>query len=540
MDSKGVSRRDFLKGSALTAIGVAAGGLLGGCGKNSDISASGQAEKAKLNFEKIPSSIPSASIKERITADVVVVGAGISGVIAALSAQQAGANTVVLQKGPCILTHGTAFGAIDTKLQKAAGVKINSVDAISEFQYQCANKPNFELLRTWAQHSGETLDWINEITAAQGGIGKFDATGSTDQGKKYWFNSFPTAHVWKGKVIGVATMIGKAAVHAGVQFYYKTPAVQLIREKNGRVTGVVAKTETGEYKQFNAAKGVILCTGDYGSNPEMVEKYCPAAVGYQNYYTPRYNTGDGHRMGMWVGAAMEDAPHCKMTHVHSTPQPGVGGDISGRAYPWLAVNHNGKRFINEDMPYAIMGNQVLRQPGGDGYFYQIIDADWSSNPKQFSPRTAAAPLPEKAFEQGIKDGLIFKANTLEELARVIKAPAENLKATVKRYNELVDKGVDEDYGKLSCDLTPVKKAPFYAIPRLCCLSVTLGGLVINTKMQVLDKEKKVIPGLYAAGNASGDFFSGANDYPFALVAVSVGRAATFGRLAGQNAAVDKA
>jgi len=531
-----ISRRGFLKSSVIATLGAASTCVVAGLPSQADAK---QADPSCIDFEKAPAPIPASKIKETVTTDVVVVGAGISGIMACKSAQEAGAKVIVLQKGPVVMCHGNTFGAIDSKLQKEKNISIDKMKAISEFNFQSLNKPKFELLQLWANNSGPTLDWANEITKATGNstasFMPWAGTPSGESGGKYWFNSFCTGHKWKGGMMEAINLIAEAAVKEGVEFRFYTPGVQLIKNKNGRVTGVIAKHEiTGEYKQFNAKKGVIICTGDYGNNPDMVAKYCPGAVGLGNYYTPRTNTGDGHLMGMWAGAAIEQGPHTKMAHVHSTLDF-AEGDAPGRGVPWLAVQKEGKRLCNEDIPFYLMGNQTLNAKDPDGYYYNILDADWEENLKKFPPRVTS-PIDRQSFEDALKEGLILKADTIEELARKLKMPESELKKTINRYNELVAKGVDEDFGKIPEDLSHIKKAPFYGIPRQCCISVILGGLNINTNMQVLDKNAQVIEGLYAAGNASGGFFGGANDYPFPIIAISVGRAATFGRIAGIHAA----
>ncbi|SHO44018.1 FAD-dependent oxidoreductase [Desulfopila aestuarii] len=549
MDIKGkevidIARRKFLKTSAVAALGVASAGCAASTGLVGGDASQGEGKQQQSSacegqyaFETAPEPIPASKITETVTTDVVVVGAGVSGVIAALSAQEAGARTIVLQKGPVVMCHGTTFGAIDSKLQLEKKCHVDKMGAINEFQYQSLNKPKYQLLKKWADHSGETFDWINKITTEQGNPGKFlDKAGSPtgNTGGKSWFNAYSTGHTWKGGMMKVINQVARKAIQKGVEFRFYTPAVQLVRKENGRVTGVIAKSEkTGQYKQFNARKGVILCTGDYSNNPDMVAKYCPSAVGLQNYYQPRYNTGDGHVMGLWIGAGIEQGPHTKMAHVHSSLDTGKG-DAPSKGAPWLSVNHKGERFCNEDMPFFLMANQTGGDQG-DGYYYHILDADWEDNLKQFPPRIQMVGRPGE-FEQALKAGTIIQADTIEELASRLGLPPSNLKETVARYNELVKKGMDEDFGKDAIDLTFIKKAPFYGIPRLACVSVVLGGLNINSNMQVLDTEGEVIPGLYAAGNASGDFFGGANDYPFPIIAISVGRAGTFGRLAGKHAA----
>jgi fumarate reductase flavoprotein subunit len=149
----------------------------------------------------------------------------------------------------------------------------------------------------------------------------------------------------------------------------------------------------------------------------------------------------------------------------------------------------------------------------------------------------APPVHSPELVQGaINRGLILQANTLEELAQRMGVPSRAFLATVERYNELARMGKDLDFGKHPSRLTTIEKPPFYAAKTGAALLATLSGLKVNTRLQVLDTEGNVIPGLYAAGNASGGFF--ANDYPITMPGLSHGRALTFGRLAGLNAAAE--
>ncbi|MBP3780665.1 MAG: FAD-binding protein, partial [Selenomonas sp.] len=173
--------------------------------------------------------------------------------------------------------------------------------------------------------------------------------------------------------------------------------------------------------------------------------------------------------------------------------------------------------------------------------WTIFDSKWEEEAPRFK-QSACKKLKyhhrKNEFDQLVEKGVIVKADTLEELAQKAHLPYETLKATVDRYNEMARKGVDEDFGKDKTYLTTVEKAPFFAGHIGTSLLVTLGGLTINDKLEVLDKERNVIPGLYAAGNASGSFF--ATDYPIVVTGCSHGRAYTFGYLAGKSAAEAKA
>ncbi|NTU89955.1 MAG: FAD-binding protein, partial [Actinobacteria bacterium] len=200
--------------------------------------------------------------------------------------------------------------------------------------------------------------------------------------------------------------------------------------------------------------------------------------------------------------------------------------------PFLWVNQAGERFANEDMEYAMICNNVREQPGD--VFYIVFDKNYDAQRAAFWNPKAAATDPA-AFAKAIELGYIVEGQTLEEAAKGFEIPAEVITTTVKRYNELAANGKYEDFGKPAADLAPIKDAPFYIVRSYTPMDVTMGGLMINTKMQVLDENDEVISGLYAAGNTSGGFYGG-TDYDLEVDAYSLGRAATTGRLAGEYAA----
>ncbi len=326
------------------------------------------------------------------------------------------------------------------------------------------------------------------------------------------------------------------AIKSGVNILFKTPAKQLIRNGNGRVSGVITETPQG-YKQVNA-KAVVLCTGGYQNNPEMLAKYIPEALNVvANWTFPRNMTGDGHQMAMWVGAAMEEAPHCPM--LWDGGIPGAFMNPLSRQ-PFLNVNIFGQRFVNEDAPFGYTARADLRQP--EHMKWVVWDDKWEEDAPRFNgdacerlqgPMTFHNP---KTVESFIKRGLILKENTLEALSRKMKVPHDAFMSTIRRYNELAGLKKDLDFGKPSYMLTGIEKAPFYAVKTGASLVVTSSGLEVNTSLQVLDKDRNVIPGLYGAGDVSGGFF--ANDYPNVLGTAN-SRALTFGRLAGLEASLEK-
>ncbi|AFV12594.1 fumarate reductase flavoprotein subunit FccA [Thermacetogenium phaeum DSM 12270] len=546
-----ITRRTFIKGATLGSAGLACAGILAGCGRSEEGSQSSQisGEEAKPSFMKPPAPIADSEIKETVTTDVVVCGAGMAGLCAAIAAAEGGAKVVLLEKGNCTGFRGMEYGAIGSRIQRQSGININRDEIINEVMRWGGYKADQRVVSLWADHSGETMDWIVDMGKKYGIEAKPVALERQVINGTY-FKYYPTvacefipneeAMAQEPKLHfltqhALRYILESAIKDLGVDLRFKTPAVQLIRKGEGRVTGVIAKNDSG-YIKFNASKGVILCTGDYANDPEMLKTYIPSSENiYGITYPSKNNTGDGHKMGLWVGAAMDEGPHAPMYF-----DQGLDGMPPGykpvplTRQPWLGINILGERFANEDLPYGYVSNSMLRQPGCMKWV--VWDAKWPEEVDRFGYivcKEMKPPLHDpKEIDDLIKKGIIKSANTIDELAQKMEVPVETFKATVARYNELAKLGKDLDFGKRPECLTTLEKAPFYAAKLAVCLLVTLGGLKVNEKLQVLDKENKVIPGLYAAGNTSGNFFF--YDYPINVCGISHGRALTFGRLAGMS------
>jgi fumarate reductase flavoprotein subunit len=490
----------------------------------------------KADFEVSPPPIPASQIKKTVTTDVVVVGAGVSGLTAAASASEAGARVIVLEKGETYHFRGLHNAALASKLQKKEGVVIDREKVIYAIMEFASYRNDQRLIKTWADNCDGVMDWLIDMAEASGVKVVLDTTT-----KPWYFPNYPVIHIFLPKMQEslVQMLLDHAKAH-GTEFYWETPAVQLIRKGKGRVTRVIGRNRRGEYVQFNARKAVILSTGDYGNNLEMVRKYCPPAVhNIRVVYEPDVNTGDGHRMGLWVGAAIDAIPHLAMIWDFAIFSH-TGLFNLGRQ-PWLYVNINGERFMNEDLPYGYECNQILQQP--DNLAWAVWDAKWDREWQKMRSQCCKNMGPptflwdNKLLEEALDNGNVLKADSIEELARQMKVPVATFKATVARYNELARKGKDEDFGKHADRLTTLEKSPYYACPMQSRRMVILSGLKINNKMQVLDTERKVIPGLYASGNVSGGFFG--DSYPTTVPGLTHSRAWTFGRLAGLNAAAEK-
>jgi fumarate reductase flavoprotein subunit len=498
------------------------------------------------SFEIEPPPISADEIKETLTTDVVVVGAGTSGKAAALSAAKAGAKVIQIDKHVTYRWSGGIIAAIDSRLQRKLGITVDKEEVIRELMKWGGNKPDQRMIRLWADHSGPVVDWLMDMTDAAGintVMFQWPQPASFTPTTEY-YQEFPVGH-WHtdgtNKMLDHSLALNCVQNHTlklGVDIRYQTRAVRLIRQEKGRVSGVIARNKDGCYMRINARRAVLLCTGDYGSNPAMMQKYCPVAAEVarlNNIYMVRnedlrlapepLNVGDGHLMAMWIGGVMEPGPHAPMAHAALGP---VG------ANPFLRINIRGLRYENEDVPVQSVANSLARQPGKK--VWQIFDAKWEGELSRMGVGLGRFYAINEVVIKRFED-LAIKANTLEDLARKMEVPVESFKTTVDRYNELARLGKDLDFGKLPTRLTTIEKPPFYAGSLVQEFLVVLGGLNTNTKLQMLDAAGNVIPGIYLAGNTVGNRY--AVDYPTMCPGLSHGMAWTTGRLAGLSAAAEK-
>ncbi len=483
------------------------------------------------------------NIEETFNTDIVVVGAGTSGMTAALTAVQAGAQVIQLDRHTTHRWSGGHNSAIGSRLQKSLGIEVDKDEVCLQLMKYAGNKPDQRMLRLWANNSGSIIDWLIDMAEAAGNkifMYQWPRPAGWDPKTEY-YPEFPTCHCFAddtGKLnqgLLLKYMAGKVR-QAGGEIRFETRALQLIRQENGRVAGVIARDKNNRYLRFNARKAVILCTGDYGNNPEMMQKYCPTAaqlaLGKNIYMTQTddlkaapepINTGNGHLMAMQVGAVMEPGPHAPVSHAPAGP---LGTD------PFLHVNAEGVRYENEDVPGQSLANSLERQPGWISW--QVFDSKW----KEEIGRMGAGLMKHYEVSDFVLNRVekALKADTLEELARKMDVPVQAFISTVERYNFLTRIGKDTDFGKRPDRLTTIEKPPFYAGMSEPEFLVVLGGLNTNLDMQPLDAERRIIPGLYLAGNTVGNRF--AVDYPTMCPGLSHAMAWTTGRFAGLNAAAE--
>lgn len=493
---------------------------------------------SKADFLAKPDPIPDDQISETLEADIVVVGAGNAGAVATATAAEEGASVIVLQKVECVFSHGFVFTAIGSKMQADLGYNVNGWEIVGDMARETGcNLAKWEVLGNWVKYSGNLADWL---------VGKFNDTKfgpfvieDPVAPSEHWNRSFRTTFIPTGEMIGTGTMmtlatelVNEAVEKGNVEVRYNTPAVQLRQDDAGRVTGVVAQDESGAYLLCNARKGVILAAGGYECNPEMRAALLPQADGLEAAYSrPDVTTGDGILMGVWAGGQIQRQPHC--SNIHYDPSLRFH-TVQGTTIPWLRVNTEGKRFSNEDVSYDEVWAQDVRQP--DCMHYQVFDDNYladlpnmGTGMTQYGDWTTIVP-------DGVKNGWVYSADTIEGLAEAMGVPADAFASTVERYNELADGDFEyePDFGKLAYKVKKIEKPPFYAIPRHASVLTTLSGLEVNADMQVLGEDRSPIEGLYAAGNCSGNFFGGVYQ-KMTTPGMSVGRAFLTGRVAAWRA-----
>jgi hypothetical protein len=561
---KKYSRRDILKGTAASIAMVTTGSILASCApKTADtatvaVPTAAPAEKEAAWYGTAPE-IADSDIVETVQTEILVCGAGHAGKMAALVAAEQGAKTLVIEKNPTTGPWRTFVGAVGTKAQNAAGVKIDKNEIVLELARYGSNHVNQKLIRVWADESGETVDWLADQLSEYGitHVSEYD-TGGDYHGI---FKAWATHTKFLGKGDGIVDPMGgptpsvvKKSEKYGAVYRYNTSLVKLIREggNTGKVTGAIAKNKEGKYIKINASKGIILCTGGYADDADLFNRLNPpaASVTTLKMVNPG-NVGDGIKAGIWAGSVKDEYP-AAMLFDRGITNPGgkaglpfkVGGFndfLNMGSQPFMKVNMDGKRYCCETTPYDFSLYPLQNEK--NGVFVMIWDANYWQNMEAFHTYGCSRMVPstsvpatgegmgkemtDSTIANFIKSGMIIKADTLDELATKLKLPVDTFKATVDRYNKFAAAGVDDDFGKPAKDIIALNTPPYYGATVGAWVLTTMDGLRINPDMQVMDADFKVIEGLYAAGDVAGGFF--AHNYPELAIGVACGKSMTFAR-----------
>ncbi len=528
-----LSRRDLFKMGTCAAAGIVGASALSSCApqtkSSAEMAATGVAAGADPNtpaFLVAPE--PITDFIDTKEFEVVVVGAGVAGMAAATSAAEAGANVGVVQKESIVISQGNMAAGVDLQQTSEAG-KQALISFLTELNQHRSDRA---LLEAWADHSFEALAWFKAI-ASEGGVEVNDDEPQADRvldinGYKVYLHANTYFGMGHGEVVKAAVPHAEAA---GVQFFYNHPAVQLVSDGD-TVTGVVCETDEG-HVLFNATKAVILATGDYCNDEEMVRYYCPDCVDFPPYITGR--TGDGHKMGVWAGGEIEPAGHTKMMH---------DARVCRVDAPLLLVDYQGNRILCEGPMQGYLNNYVrenvhLTGDAATGMLFTVCDSKWQEQIAEWKSIDPEIDASNCIY--------YYEGNTIAEAIAAMEADTEGggytvdaaaVQATVDRYNELCAKGSDDDFGKNPIFMRAIENPPYIIVPRDFgnSLTVILGGLMVNADNQVLKaKEHTPLQGLYAVGNCSGCFYGGV-DYPMDVLGLSIGRCITSGYLAGKHAA----
>lgn len=554
-----ISRRDFLRGTAVGALGVAAAGVLPGA----VLPAAAQAAPEQASSALAPSEdwlgqapvIAQGDIAETWQTDLLIIGAGNGGMMAASVAADAGIDFRVIEQNGVVGDTRHWYGAINTSDAKAAGVEVDVAKLRSEASRYTSGKMDQRVLNVWIRESAAMHDYVKPIMEAAGCVCDFSTDKEVEVEHHTQYYCPPQQHYFAskdGSRVERNKIFQQRIEEKGYYIDFNHSLVSLTKE-DGKVTGAIAQNLTnGQYVRIVAAWGTILATGGYEGNPQMVEALSPIIPKCVTAcsFNPS-NKGQGIKAGIWAGAErdLESAP---MIFDRGLVAPGVDAgyvtDESGnkvfpgtvRQYnpgtqPFLKVDRDGARFCDESQPYNDITHAAARRKGG--VYCLVHDSNIVEDVQRFftlgcsaMTRMQGEGLIAGTIEPQVQAGLIKKADTLEELADMLGFTGkarDNFLATCQRYNELYDMQEDVDFGKPAYRLSALKKPPYYGFWLGGSLLCTGDALWIDEDMRVLTPQRDVIEGLYATGNCAGTTF--VNNYPELFPGMCLGRNLTFAK-----------
>lgn len=458
-------------------------------------------------------------VKETQKKDVVVIGAGGAGLIAAIEAKNNGAqNVIVLEKmafaGGNTLISGGEYAAPNNWVQVKKGLKDSNDTFYNDILKGGDNEGNPKLVRVLADNALNGAEWLK------------DYINMTFEDRQMFFGGHSVERSLVPLGATGVEMISKLLAKAeelNIPVLYETPAVELIVDK-GRVTGVKALSEDKEYT-FLAKDGIILASGGFGSNLEMRVKY-NKDVDENILSTNTVGiTGDGITMAEKIGAQLEDMPFIQ-TYPTCDPISGallyfgdvrlIGGSI--------LINQEGKRFVEELERRDVISMAIKNQTGNAAY--QFCD-------EAQVKLSGVAEHHADEMNYLFNNKLLVKADTIKEAADFFGIDAAELEKTVEKYNQYAKDGKDLEFNKRG-KLTPFEaKGPFYIMKAVPAVHHTMGGVKIDENARVINTKGEIIKGLYGAGEVTGDIHGTNRLGSDAIADITV-----FGRIAGQNVVKD--
>ena len=476
--------------------------------------------------------------------ELLICGGGVAGLTALAFAAELGVHPLLVEKNGHPSPMRGDVGAVGSSFQLAQDVHIDVDELVRQMSMYSMGYTDQRLYRIWAAESGAMIDWYAGIAREYGATVSYQG-GYKMEVQAGAYSKVPTSHhvFWPKGMTGGEAMLDYAVKH-GADAMFNTSLVDLV-VKNGCVTGALVRNEKdGELIEISAAHGVIVATGGYAGNAEMLAELQPAVMDTAAMVCVGRNiAGDGINACLRAGAVM-DRVHTANVFDRCSIMPDEtpatvrrpGRPLELIAQPFLRVDLNGRRFMNESAPYDYAVHRAQSLPGK--CYAVVFDANYPAYTREFEmigcsrvhPFPNGAPpdhtIEEMAtkLEKLIEGGFFVKADTIEELAEKLGIPVKTFAETVSRYNGFAYKGVDEDFGKESYRLTPVDTPPFYGSRACGFVLNTLDGIQIDTSMNALDADGHPIAGLYVAGCDSGSFFAGT--YPNLIPGLCAGRSMT--------------
>lgn len=444
--------------------------------------------------------------------DVVVIGSGLAGCVAALEAAQSGARVIVLEKAPQSRMGGNSFlagGYFALPNDDSATARAGFVE---DFEAFCLGRGNVEIFRLMAENASKDVEWLRGH-----GVDILPPTTS------------PTTRV-STAIAGPAPFAGMPGLFRvmrdripalGGRLAFDTKARQLILDDSGTVVGVRAIGPDGAV-DFKASRGVIIAAGGYAGNTAMLEAYADPNAGAMMVRGIPHATGDGLLMAQAAGAGLRGMGGLMSLHIAAVDAVETAAGQPAFAVPYaISINNEGKRFIDESLGYVAHGKAVINQPG------QLTNLILDQALRE-------VPAVEGVFRTFDRLGLtVHQANTIEELASLIGVPTAQMAETVAGFNAAIS-------GEAAPEATPPKRRlarpivtpPFYAFSPLAPgITLTFGGAMIDADARVLEPDGRIISGLFAAGEGAGGVFF--HDY---IGGGSMTNCLVMGRIAGRQAA----
>ncbi len=467
--------------------------------------------------------------------DVIVVGYGGAGATASITAADEGANVLLLEKAP----KGEEGGNTRFALQAVLSIDKENIDKGTEYFQNLRGKystPSDDMIRAYLESASGSYEWLKNIGANDiltFPFKEYDLSGGEVMDvmlidKEAWTSSLY-------RTLQQAVEDRKSSI----EVWYESPGVGLIQDPKTKIIHGVKVDNNGTLLNIRAKNGVVLCTGGFENNMQMIQDYLQLPYAYSK--AARYNTGDGIKMAMEVGANlwhMSNVAGPDLNVLNPETNTAFAYAIQGRkdslstgfgTQNVIFVGADGTRFTDE----SVLPNHGHINFHGSWTHIPLSLPAYAVFDETARLSQSVYPTWSEGNVEEIEKGLIVKANTIKELALKIGVNPDNLQNQIKEYNRYCADQKDLIFGRAKDTLKPIKKSPYYAMELVPSFTNTQGGPERNEKGEVLDIRGNVIPHLYSAGELGSMFSS------IYQGSGNLGECVAFGRISGQNAAIIK-